>query len=232
MKYLKKFDTHSDYQTYISGSSKILPNVSYCKTQNEVHYNPSFYVDLDLPSGTLWAKANLGASTGYKDNTTRTFNLSSYTYNTGSANYPDQTTYTKYNKTDGLTTLADSDDAAVQELGGGFHIPTVEQFTELKNNTDVSVEVIDGKNYYKFSSKVNPSKYIIIPPAGNCSESSSISGLGTSVYLWANSVKPKTSWDTDICTANRLEIYMSGNSPSVNVNSNYRYYGYQIRPCK
>ena len=39
MKYLKKFDTHSDYQTYITGQSKELPNVSLCVQENEVHYN-------------------------------------------------------------------------------------------------------------------------------------------------------------------------------------------------
>ena len=40
MKYLKKFTNHSNYETYINGQDKILPNVSYCKNQNEVHYNP------------------------------------------------------------------------------------------------------------------------------------------------------------------------------------------------
>ena len=39
-KYLKKFDTHSEYNTYITGSDKVLPNVSYCVDNNDVHYNP------------------------------------------------------------------------------------------------------------------------------------------------------------------------------------------------
>ena len=39
-KYLKKFDTHTEYETYINGSDKVLPNVSLCATENEVHYNP------------------------------------------------------------------------------------------------------------------------------------------------------------------------------------------------
>lgn len=39
-KYLKLFDTHSDYNTYINSQDKILPNVSYCENENEVHYNP------------------------------------------------------------------------------------------------------------------------------------------------------------------------------------------------
>ena len=39
-KYLKKFITHSDYETYISGKGKVLPNVSYCYNDKETHYNP------------------------------------------------------------------------------------------------------------------------------------------------------------------------------------------------
>lgn len=39
MNYLKKFETHTDYETYINGSDKVLPNVSYCEGENEVHYS-------------------------------------------------------------------------------------------------------------------------------------------------------------------------------------------------
>ena len=39
-KYLKLFDTHSEYNSYITGQDKILPNVSYCENENECHYNP------------------------------------------------------------------------------------------------------------------------------------------------------------------------------------------------
>ena len=39
-KYLTKFDTQSEYETYIGGQNAILPNVSYCEDQKGVHYNP------------------------------------------------------------------------------------------------------------------------------------------------------------------------------------------------
>ena len=39
-KYIKLFDTHAEYQTYINGQDKVLPNVSYCEDNNDVHYNP------------------------------------------------------------------------------------------------------------------------------------------------------------------------------------------------
>jgi hypothetical protein len=39
--YLKQFSTHSEYDAYINGSGAILPNVSICTTEGDVHYNPS-----------------------------------------------------------------------------------------------------------------------------------------------------------------------------------------------
>ena len=39
MIYLKSFDTHSEYETYMEGD-KILSNVSHCEDKNDVHYNP------------------------------------------------------------------------------------------------------------------------------------------------------------------------------------------------
>ena len=64
MKYLKKFNTHAEYEL----ATLDLPNVSYCVDNNDIHYNPydpyngHAYVDLGLPSGTLWATMNVGAN--------------------------------------------------------------------------------------------------------------------------------------------------------------------------
>ena len=37
--HIKLFETHSDYEEYINSQDKILPNVSFCKNQEEIHYN-------------------------------------------------------------------------------------------------------------------------------------------------------------------------------------------------
>ena len=37
--YLKEFESHSDYTTYINSEDKILPNVSICNDLKDVHYN-------------------------------------------------------------------------------------------------------------------------------------------------------------------------------------------------
>ena len=38
--YLKQFENHTQYENYINGSDAILPNVSICTTEGDVHYNP------------------------------------------------------------------------------------------------------------------------------------------------------------------------------------------------
>lgn len=70
MKYIKYFDEHDVYTSYIADSS-FLPNLSYCEDLDHLHLNKSQgsgdpfngheYVDLGLPSGTLWATKNINA---------------------------------------------------------------------------------------------------------------------------------------------------------------------------
>jgi hypothetical protein len=43
--YLKLFNTHSEYEEYIEGDNVFLPNVSHCKQQGDVHYNPWTYAE-------------------------------------------------------------------------------------------------------------------------------------------------------------------------------------------
>ena len=52
--YLKKFENHTQYDNYINGSDAILPNVSICTTEGDVHYNP--YVE---PETRVVAKYNV-----------------------------------------------------------------------------------------------------------------------------------------------------------------------------
>lgn len=65
-KYVKLFTNHANYADFINSSDFIKPNVSYCKQEDEVHYNPLLntnghaYVNLELPSGTLWTTMNVG----------------------------------------------------------------------------------------------------------------------------------------------------------------------------
>ena len=47
-KYLKLFENHTQYETFIGGGGNtpfVKPNVSYCVQENEVHYNPRTWAD-------------------------------------------------------------------------------------------------------------------------------------------------------------------------------------------
>lgn len=64
-KYLKKFDTHAEYNTYINGQDKILPNVSYCVDNNDVHYNPwiGLIIKFNVTSTSEVTKLTFNATT-------------------------------------------------------------------------------------------------------------------------------------------------------------------------
>lgn len=103
------------------------------------------YVDLGLPSGTLWAKKNVGAENetdyglyfawgetqGYSGITdSKSFSWDDYKWADES-----DALMTKYNSTDGKTLLEAEDDAAHVSMGGDWHMPTYEQCVELFKET-------------------------------------------------------------------------------------------------
>ncbi len=45
MDYLKLFQTHAEYEDFVSGGTMMKPNVSHCIQENEVHYNPHTFAD-------------------------------------------------------------------------------------------------------------------------------------------------------------------------------------------
>ena len=131
------------------------------------------YVDLGLPSGNLWAKCNLGASSpeAYGDYYAwgEVEPKQEYTY-------PNHKWYkegapslgfTKYNNEDGKLTLEDEDDAVIQKLGNGWRTPTLADFRELTNQkyTTIKKTTLNGVAGYQITSKRNK-KSIFIPFAG------------------------------------------------------------------
>ena len=95
------------------------------------------YVDLGLPSGTLWATCNVGAATpqdygnyyAWGETTTKeVYNWETYRFTTDGGS-----TFTKYTGTDSNTALDLSDDAAYVNWGGKWRMPTKAQQDELKN---------------------------------------------------------------------------------------------------
>ena len=68
--YLKLFETHSQYEAYMDGGDVVLPNVSHCISENEVHYNPiqhdysqDYFTVVAKESGTITFTYITGATT-------------------------------------------------------------------------------------------------------------------------------------------------------------------------
>lgn len=112
-------------------------------------------VDLNLPSGLLWATCNVGA-------TTETEYGFYYMYGKGANTYYSYDT--PYNGSE--NPLASSADTATQEMGSGWRMPTRSEINELVENTTYSWATINGVNGGKFTSKSNPNAYVFFPAAG------------------------------------------------------------------
>ena len=140
------------------------------------------YVDLGLPSGTLWATCNIGASSpedrgdffawgetkGCNSGKTR-FAWSTYKWCNGS--YNSLTKYCNngdwgYNGfTDYKTKLELEDDAAYVNWGPAWRMPSYEQFQELIGYTTYEFTTLNDIGGYKFTSKTND-KSIFLPTTG------------------------------------------------------------------
>lgn len=160
--YLKKFETQSAYEA--AQSSLILPNVSLTVDNNTVHYNPSSptpptptyeTVDLGLPSGTLWAKWNVGA-------TSETEYGNYYQYGKGADDCSVTSGESTYEGEE--VPLAISADTAAQEWGDNWHMPTSTQCQELIDNTTYEWTTINGVNGGKFTA--TNGNYVFFPAAG------------------------------------------------------------------
>ena len=159
------------------------------------------FVDLGLPSGNLWAKCNLGASSPeqYGDYYAwgETKPKQEYTYPNHKwykEGAPSQG-FTKYNNEDGKLTLEDEDDAAIQNLGKGWRTPSLADFRELTNQklTTIKKTTLNGVAGYQITSKKN-GKSVFIPCAG-----------------FKNSEKPQTRFISDdeevaVCMTNLRRI--------------------------
>ena len=177
------------------------------------------YVDLGLPSGTLWATCNVGAGSseeyGYyfawgETTTKSTYDWSTYKYCNGDSykltKYCNKSSYGNNGFTDDLTVLQAIDDAATIKFGSDWHIPTKEQWEELKNNTTVTWTTQNGVNGRKFDAANGNSLFL---PAAGYQSGNSINYEGSYGEYWSNSLYSRTpyySWylhfNSDICVVN------------------------------
>ena len=183
MKFIKVFADDADYKEYRDGGTYEMPNVSLSRRTKNVYYNVDAngkkYEDLGLPSGTLWATCNVGASeaseaglyfqwgdtSGYTAdqvgiNDKKYFSWSDYKWSIDGSS----SNFRKYTTKGDMLEL--EDDAAHVNMGGDWHMPTPAQFKEFKDNTTTAWTASNGVSGVTFTSKKDKSKFIFIPAAG------------------------------------------------------------------
>lgn len=194
-------------------------------------YNGHDYIDLGLPSGTLWATCNVGAATMYnygdyfawgEIHPKGSYNWSTYLYCNGAE---DQLTkycfdsifgYDGY--TDNLTTLQPEDDAATANWGAGWRMPTQEEWQELFTNTVGSGMIINGVDGWLFTA--SNGNGLFLPFAGYRSYGTHFKA-GSSSYSWTSTLhndNPGYAWPA---ISHPSESYLY---------TMFRYYGLTVRP--
>lgn len=188
------------------------------------------FVDLGLPSGTLWATCNIGARvTGdygnyyaWGENRTKYYyDWDNYKFGTSSDSM------NKYNDTDSLTDLECEDDIAYNLWGDSCRMPTAEEMAELINDENCKSTFTykytsGGKKYVtlKVTSRKN-GNYICFPNAGY---------YDFDVLRWADNngrYLTRTVYDGDHSEA-KILFFLHASTPRVDQRP--RYLGTPVRP--
>ena len=192
------------------------------------------WVDLGLPSGTLWATCNVGADSPeeYGDyfawgetEPKGVYNWNTYKWCNGSDD-----TMTKYctymssgynSFVDNKIELEHDDDAATVNWGENWRMPSEEQMRELYNNCTLEWTAMNGVSGMLVTG--SNGNTIFLPGAGYSADDSHIS-VGKWCCYFSRTLCPYNS-----VTAEELSYYQSGWG---SVQSNYRYYGYTVRAVR
>ncbi len=130
------------------------------------------FIDLCLPSGTLWAETNVGANTATDDGNYYAWGEvePKSTYSWDNYKYGTENNITKYKSKDGKTVLDKEDDAAYMNWGSFCRMPTNDEFDELLETANCTWEWTDPSDssvgYCTVTSKKN-GKSIILPASGS-----------------------------------------------------------------
>lgn len=171
-------------------------------------------VDLGLPSGTKWARFNVGATseTDYGD---------LFAWGATGPYIVGRDNINNYSSSKASTiqhNLLPYEDAATIQWGSGWRMPTKEQFEELLANTTDEWTAINGINGRKFTA--SNGNYIFFPSAGYVGNDA-INGRASFGYYWSRSFGSSSyAWA------------LLFNSSVRNIGTNNRYDGFSVRAVR
>ena len=185
--------------------------------------NGHSYVDLGLPSGTLWATKPImsqdnkplyfawggiqGITRDYIEKIDFLFGFINKQIGSVVPYVNDDLTPTKYNIEDGKTVLDLEDDAAHVHMGGDWNMPTKEQLEELTTNTTSTWITKDGVNGRLFTSNVNGNSVFV--PAFGYVYDGTVYSVGSNGYVWSSSVNEEdlyNAWNLYF-SSSYLDVY-------------------------
>lgn len=204
------------YRTYVRlGCEEVYySEVNSFTTKDEAYenivINYRHFVDLGLPSGLLWAQANVGTGLEYKygnyfawGETEDKNDYSRDTYKWGNFD-----NLSKYNSLDGKTTLDPEDDAATVNWGAPCRMPSVSEFQELCDQCEWTWL----KNYYGASGYLvtGPNGNTIFLPAAGYRSDEDIDREGSLVRYWSRSLLGRYPYCAYYIWADNDEILPAG----------------------
>ena len=198
------------------------------------------FIDLGLPSGTLWATSNVGAEspedvgdyfawgeTEPKDVPTEYYNFTNYLYCKGTGltltKYCSQSSYGYNGFTDELTELLPGDDAATINWGSDCQMPSKEQFQELIQYSTITLTTQNGVSGRKVTSNIN-GKSIFFPFTGYFFENG-ISDKDKQAYYWSRSL-----YTSEPAYSQALTFYTNINN--ISCSRQIRAFGCCVRPVR
>ena len=136
----------------------------------------SAYVDLGLPSGTLWATCNVGANNPWE--------YGCY-FAWGEIKPKNEYSEHTYTYCDNPETLPPSYDAATQNWGSDWCMPTMQQYQELIDNCTWTWTSLSGKNGYEIMGENGNSIFL---PAAAAFSYKMYECDGQCGYYWSSSL--------------------------------------------
>lgn len=201
-----------------------------CKKDDE-------YVDLGLPSGTLWATCNVGADSPedygdyfiWGETTTKSnYNLFTFKWLNSDKVFTKYNTDSDYGTVDNKTVLEPADDAAHVNSGGDWRMPTYDEMVELKNNCTWTWTMQGGKNGYRVTG--SNGKSIFLPAAGGYMISCPDDISNDFSLVFADTLG--CYWSSSLDTEDPIGAYsLNFDSDGVDVEESApRCYGLSVRP--
>lgn len=224
---------NSDRRGDVNGDGEV--NIADVNVLIDIILNPHTddsqdYVDLGLPSGTLWATKNVGADTpegfgsffSWGETTPKSLYEWS-TYKWCVAGYELMSKYctsAAHGTVDNKTELEYEDDAAYVNWGEEWCMPTLSQMNELQTKCSWRWTKMNGRNGYEVT---GPNGNTLFLPAAGYRRGSSVSAVGSYGYYWSSSL---------VIGSSRHAYAMFLRSDVVDSKNNYRYIGHSVRPVR